>query len=208
MGNRWRLFLLDLIFFIYNLAYPALLGSFFYAVFFYTQDPNKAPRTCWDIFGQVLVIAIFGLDFVWGRKFYEWIKEGPWKDSKPTSESLILFVCAETVTLCSLCLAFKASAGSPHYYWSIGFFALAVLTMFHFQDQESLRSSSGRILRFLLAGCIAEATLVQWSGSQMLFRAGLFVLAGVLIAYYCFSTDERWQIKAISPSGSLIDNVL
>lgn len=61
-----RVIAFDLIHIIYNLIYPGFLGTFLYEILL-----SKQKFGFWGCAGRGATLLIFGLDFMWGKKFYE-----------------------------------------------------------------------------------------------------------------------------------------
>lgn len=182
----------DLIHFIYNLAYPALLGTFFYQLF------EKRPGGL-DLIARVLVICIFSLDFIWGRKIYDWAYG--MQHSVPNAKTLWITVFCEAAILATLCFAFNASTPLC-FLFGITAFALAVIGLFVFNGNLDINFWPSRIL-VAFVFCGALAALVEWKfNNQVGFMAGIAASYIFTASYYYFSFKQSsWQAIIMLPSG-------
>ena len=185
----------DFIHLIYNLIYPALLGTFFYE--FFKELPSG-----WSLATRVLVFFIFGLDFIWGKKYYEQIESNRYFDEK----CLLGILVCEGGILASLCFAFYA----PHplcFLISITAFTFAVILLFTITGKAIFQSRAFRTLMIFMISA-ATASMIEWRFSnQWAFWVEILMFYGLYIGYYYFSVQEQsWQSIIMLPSGRILNS--
>lgn len=199
MYLRMRILAYDLIHLIYNLVYPALLGTFFYELFF----SNRTYST-WSLMACWLVIVMFSLDFVWGKKFYEWLGR---RSKAPTNGNLWALVIGEALVLLTLSHAFNATSSQPIVFLqSVALFGLVVLWMFlRAPDEINFAWLPGFLIAVLVAINVGGWIIEYCLGGLIGFRFAVTLSYLLTIVYYLSSTDRRWQLRAMLPSGTTVE---
>lgn len=198
----------DLLGFIYNLAYPAMLGAFFYECFFH----NDRKYSWTESAAKLVLIVAFSLDYVWGRKFYEWMNQKARLSLKiGRGCRLVVIVGVEAAILLALAVAFRSLPGNPGgYLISLALLSGGALIIIAVASRgKSPAGRPARVLGSFTVVCLicgGVTWFLDFQDQTKLLQCALPVLAVHLAYYYSRCRDSDWSGRPLALSGSFAED--
>jgi hypothetical protein len=199
----------DIIHWVYNLVYPAILGTFLYEVIgegrWSICSPGVSPaeasrRGPGIIIRQLVVLIVYSVDFVLAKKFYDVY-------SKDFSSSQAWgAVVVELVTLTTLSIAFSKAADAAAYFRALFAFGLAVLAFFYLLrdviHEQAISARSGSVALVTIAS-LALWLVPRLRESDVLSHIAAVLIGGCAVIYYCLTLSPGSPLAyRLSISGS------
>jgi hypothetical protein len=193
--SRYTVAASDFLHLVYNLVYPAVLGTFLYEMIIDTSGVGVA---VW--IRRAVVIALYCIDFVLAKKLYEIEHEkfGPWRISAA--------VAIEVITIVTLAVAFRAAARLDGWYYAM-LFAFTIFVLLFYVASYGLEKLKS--VRFGIAVCGALVALVAVLYGDLyahdLYSALIAIVLGLFaVAYYAAAISPGSPLSIrISVGGSI-----